>query len=143
MKPFIFTSSTRTRMLIRDYVQDLNQEMNFEKIVQHFYLVIKNISANINTNDKKLIHLISEVHTETQLKEIIEINLKRLNIKFSNIQNEVVSGNSYDILKDPDGDPGILDWIKDLLGIGQDVDDIYIDPGKQAELDRIMDKMNK
>ncbi len=134
-------------MKLRDYVQDLNQEKNFEDILEDFLQAYKKASSNPNTNDKRILSLIQSIHTEAELREIIKINLQRLDIKFSSVANNSISGSSDDFeLMSLDE---IMDWWAQALGIDDKSEEsdntsgLNYDNDKDAELDRIMDEMDK
>ena len=122
MKPLIFISTTQFKIKLRDYIQDLNQEMNFEDIVDFF---MKNILIAIRKspdNSKRLIALMIDTHGENEFKEILAYNIKSLGINFSHVDTDKIpiSGNSYHKEKDPDGEMSFLEWfIFDFLDYDQ------------------------
>ncbi len=92
MKPFIFISPTNVKTVLRDYVHDLNQEMNLPEIVDYFYAIIQLVS---NPNDKRynrFISLLNALHSKAEMSSIIDVNLRRLNIHFSDVEKVAISG---------------------------------------------------
>jgi hypothetical protein len=112
MKPLIFIASTPYKIKLREYIQDLNQEMNFEEIVDFFMKnTLEAIKKNPN-NSKKLIALMIDLHGEKEFREILIYNIKSLGINFSHIDRStsIISGNSYHTERDPDGHQSWLEW---------------------------------
>jgi hypothetical protein len=96
MTPFIFTSAHRSRVHLRDFIIDLNQEKKFDEIVDFVENRIEECRTKGKTNDHRLIALMGEVHSKKELREIISVNLKRLQISFSEGGEAAINGASED-----------------------------------------------
>lgn len=112
MKPLIFITSTPFKVRLRDYIQDLNQEMNFDEIVDLFMKKILSTIAKKPDSSKRFIALMVELHGKKEFREILAYNIKSLGIDFSHVDGSkaIISGNSYHIEKDPDGEMSFLEW---------------------------------
>jgi hypothetical protein len=112
MKPLLFIASTPFKIKLREKIQDLNQEMNFDEIIDFF---MKNILVEIKkspNNSKRFISLMIDFHGEKEFKKILEYNIKTLGINFSHLEKDksFISGNSWHKELDQDGIQSWLEW---------------------------------
>ena len=107
LDPHIFSTTTASRRRLRDYVIDLNQQKNFDQIVQHFR------DALTKSVDNRQAILLVHAHSPSELTRIIETNLKRLAINFSDVPVEALNGASEDF--DWMSFDELWDWWSDVL----------------------------
>lgn len=92
--PFIFITTSKGKIMLRDLVQDLNQEMNFDEIVMYFYKSLVSFGKKKpKTNSERYISNVVKIHSKKQLLIIIEMNLKRLEVQFSHLNKAAIAGN--------------------------------------------------
>jgi hypothetical protein len=92
MKPHLFTTSSRQRRRLRDYVIDLNREKNFDRIVSHFCVKFRQAARA----GQPFPALVLAVHGPAELKRIMATNLRRLSIDFENSPADAIGGHSDD-----------------------------------------------
>jgi hypothetical protein len=140
LDPHIFTTTTASRRRLRDYVIDLNQQKNFDQIVQHVRDVLKKSAGNRHAM------LLVKAHSASELTRTIETNLKRLAIDFSDIPVESLDGASEDDfwnrVKDHDwmSPDELWEWWGDALGGDDDPDgnpDNILNVNERRQLDEI------
>jgi hypothetical protein len=143
MKPLLFITSTHFKIKLREKIQDLNQEMNFEEIID---FLMKNILVEIKktpNNSKRYISLMIDFHGEEEFKKILEYNIKTLGINFSHLEKDksYISGNSWHKELDLDGQMSWLEWFV-FEYLDYDQPDISININEQQMWEDLQEEEN-
>jgi hypothetical protein len=92
LDPHLFTSSTSRHRRLRDHVIDLNQSMDFDEIVTKMLATLREAAKT-----QPFARHFLDAHTPAERRRIVETNLRRLRVRFADVEPGVVAGASESI----------------------------------------------
>lgn len=89
LDPHLFMSSTSRHRRLRDHVIDLNQSMDFDEIVTKMLATLREAAKT-----QPFARYFHDAHTPAERRRIVETNLRRLRVRFADVEPGVVAGAS-------------------------------------------------